>query len=96
MFHHPRTWLGLLLALLGIVTVRLLSAMVESEGWATLIYLVGIALALGGLALVASAMQVTFVSGIPCPRCYLVNRADAEKCARCTSPLAPSDGIWRQ
>ncbi len=91
MFRQRRTWLGLFLIVVGIVFVRVLSGMIGPGNWAIFIYLLGVVIALGGLALVASAIQVSSVSVVTCPRCYLVNSAEADKCVRCATPLRKDD-----
>ncbi|MBI4320162.1 MAG: hypothetical protein HY675_16860 [Chloroflexi bacterium] len=87
LFHRPRTWAGLLIASIGIVLARLVSPAATPDELVSIIYVVGVLFALGGLALVASAIQVRSVRVVACPRCYLANSAEADRCARCDSPL---------
>ncbi|MCL5960911.1 MAG: hypothetical protein M1358_16690 [Chloroflexi bacterium] len=91
MLRRKRTWLGLLLALIGILLARVVSTLTGLEGWTTQTYLLGVVSALGGLAMVASAIQVTSINVIPCPQCYLVNPVEADRCTRCASPLSKGE-----
>jgi len=92
MLYRRRTWFGLFLAMLGVVLARLVSITMSSREQASITYVAGVLLALGGLALVMSAIRVTSVHVIVCPRCHIANPLENERCARCGASLPGDDG----
>ena len=84
---RSRVIIGGLLAVLGIVLSRGNFMFGQGEQYFLPLYIIGVAIALLGLTVIASGMTKVTVKGVTCPYCFALNPIDASRCKRCSKEL---------
>ncbi len=87
---NKKFWfIGAAVAFLGVGIVRLDVWLWRQTGYFKLVYAVGIAVAILGLALITKGIDKKRESFRYCPHCMSLNPSDAEFCRKCKKIMPP-------